>query len=250
MSCKSPRSAALSLLALIGAAAAQAEPSPAASDACVVAVARDFNGIVPLLAERQRFQRAERDELAALAARLNALRGRITEALEAPAPSASAAADRCAVLARDLAVERDALRELSPTPVPIANPVETTAPLPPAARATGRAAESLAAAPRAPVKRATAPAAPPSSPTPRVDPQLDACKAQLRQTHAEAEQLLQMAARSGRIMPQQLPEMLRAQSRLADLTDAVRRSYETVGECEQLSHVLAQEVGRVRALAR
>lgn len=240
------------LLALFAAMSAQAQPSPAASDDCVVAVARDFNGLVPLLAERQRFQRNEREELAALAGRLNALRGRITEALDVPSPSPSAAANRCAALARDLAAERDTLRLLSPTPVPIASPAEpVSVPLTPAVKASGRAAESPAAVPpRAAVKRTVAPAAPPSSPAPRVDPQLDACKAQLRQTHADAEQQLQMAARSGRIGPQQLPEMQRAQSRLAGLTDAVKRSYETVGECEQLGQVLAQEVGRVRALAR
>jgi hypothetical protein len=249
MSCNALCPATLPLLLALLAGAAQAQTPAAVELSCVTAVARDFNGLVPLLAEAQR---EGRDDLAGLVGRLNALRARITGAMEATSP----AGEPCDALARDLAVERGALQRVLPTPVPAAAP-----PLPPAAppaqalpasprqtaKAPARAAERrVAVPPPTPVKRA---AYTPPPPAPRADPQLEACKTQLRQTHADAQLQLQMAARSGRIVPQKLPDMQRAQSRLAGLAGEVRRDFETVGECQQVAHALVQEVGSVQALA-
>jgi len=256
------RPAVLPLLMVWLAAAAQAQSDaraspPSAADAgCVTAVARDFNALVQLLTEAQR---EGREEVPGLVSRLNALRARITGAMEATAP----AGESCDTLARDLALERDALQRLHPAVAPLAKAAPVAPPPalpaealpaspPPAAKAPVRAAERRVAvvqAAPAPVKRAayTTPAA---APAPRVDPELEACKTQVRQTHADAQLQLQMAARSGRIVPQKLPDMQRAQTRLESLTGAVRRDFETVGECQQLGQVLVREVGNVQALAR
>ena len=241
------RPAVLPLLMVWLAAAAQAQSDaraspPSAADAgCVTAVARDFNALVPLLTEAQR---EGREEVPGLVSRLNALRARITGAMEATAP----AGESCDTLARDLALERDALQRLHPAVAPLAKAAPVAPPPalpaealpaspPPAAKAPVRAAERRVAVVQA-------------APAPRVDPELEACKTQVRQTHADAQLQLQMAARSGRIVPQKLPDMQRAQTRLESLTGAVRRDFETVGECQQLGQVLVREVGNVQALAR
>jgi hypothetical protein len=219
--------------------------------------------MVPLLAE---VQRDGREEVPGLVGRLNALRARITAAMDAAVPGD----ESCETLARDLSAERAALQRLLPAtalaaramPVlvpPAAAPAEALpasplpvakAPVRPAERAVERPAERRVLAPTptpAPVKRAAYLSAPPA---PRVDPQLEACKAQVRQTHAEAQLQLQMSARSGRIVPQKLPDMQRAQARLEGLSGAVRGDFESVSECQQLGQVLVQEVGKVQALAR
>jgi hypothetical protein len=259
------RPAVLPLLMVLLAAAAQAQPDargapPAGPDTgCVTGVARDFNALVPLLAE---VQRDGREEVPGLVSRLNALRARITGAMDA----AATGAESCETLARDLSAERAALQRLLPAtavaarsmPVvipPAAAPAEAlpAGPVPVAKapmRPVERPAERRVVAPTpapAPVKRAAYLSAPPA---PRADPQLQACKTQVRQTHAEAQLQLQMAARSGRIVPQKLPDMQRAQSRLEGLSGAVRGDFETVSECQQLGQVLVQEVGKVQALVR
>jgi hypothetical protein len=245
------RPAALSLLLVALAAAAQAQ-NAVADTACATGVARDFNRLMPPLAE---LQREGHQELPGLVSRLNALRSRITAAMDEAAPSG----EPCDTLVRELAAERELLQRLvpaavvqaSPPPPPAAVPVS---PPPLRAKAPVRAAERPAerrvpALPPTPVKRAAYTPPPPAS-APRLDPELESCKTQLRQNHADAQLKLQMAARSGRIVPQKLPDMQRAQSRLAGLQGAVRRDFETLGECQQVGQALVQEVDGVQALAR
>ena len=259
MSRTDPRLLALPLLlaALAGSAGAQAPAAAPADPACLTGVAQDFNRVVPLLSAAQREAREGDADLSPFVGRLNDLRGRITGAMDAGSPTR----ELCEALARELAQEREALLRAAPAalPVIVPEPVASAPPPPtpvlaasprpaaPAARVPERRA--AAPAPATPVKRATY-VTPPAPPAPRVDPQLEACKVQLRQTHADAQLQLQRAARGGRIAPQKLPDMQQAQGRLAGLSGQVRRDFGSLGECQQVGQVLVQEVDNIQALAR
>ena len=83
----------------------------------------------------------------------------------------------------------------------------------------------------------------------QVDPRLEQCKAQVRQSYGEAQQLLQMAARS-RMTPQKMQELQRAQARLGQLGNAVQHDFGSVQECQGVGNALAQERGNLQNLAR
>lgn len=83
----------------------------------------------------------------------------------------------------------------------------------------------------------------------QVDPRIEQCKAQLRQSYGEAQQLLQAAARS-RMTPQKMQELQRSQGRLNQLGNAAQHDFTSLQECQGVGNGLAQERGNLQSLAR
>lgn len=84
----------------------------------------------------------------------------------------------------------------------------------------------------------------------QVDPRIESCKVQVRQTYNDAQQQLQFAARSGRMTPQKAQALQMAQGRLSNLGSMAQRDFGSLMECQNVANALQQERGNIQGLAR